>query len=125
MNPEASGQWLVQAVAAEAEQVGTPLSAADIELLTTPIWELAAEHRDRSLELNNMLVPLARARMEREKTSGVPTVKVRRGLKIPKEWQRHYGAVYTSELPWAISGIMQNAMLANPMAGETKPWKSR
>lgn len=47
------------------------------------------------------------------------------GLRLPAEWQEHYGAVYVSELPWTISGIMQSVMLGNPAAGESKPWKSR
>ncbi len=33
--------------------------------------------------------------------------------------------VYETPSGVAMSAVMQNAMLGNPLAGETKPWRSR
>jgi hypothetical protein len=36
----------------------------------------------------------------------------------------HYQGLFTSNMPWAISGIAQNVMLQNPFAGERRKWRS-
>ena len=90
----------------------------------TSIWDLHESQGPIGLQLNNRLVPLARQRIERAKASGSPTKKVRPGLVIPTDWNSHYIRVHNSELPWFVSGVMQNSILGNALAGEKKRWKS-
>jgi hypothetical protein len=76
------------------------------------------------LDLNNRVVPIARAAMEAEKAAGVATVRVRWRLRLPEDWVHHYNTIYHQQLPWVLSGILQNAMLHNPFAGEQSKWSS-
>ena len=117
MTPEESGEWLIQQLADEALLDGQPLSSDEIEFLRTSIWDLHESQGPIGLQLNNRLVPLARQRIERAKASGSPTKKVRPGLVIPTDWNSHYIRVHNSELPWFVSGVMQNAILGNALAG--------
>lgn len=123
--PEGSGRWIIDELIDEATLDGQPLTDEEIKLLSTQMWDLTDDMRPMGLSLNNRLVPSVRRRIERSKASGGPTTKVRRGLVLPVDWDEHYMRVYSTQLPWFISGIMQNAMLNNAMAGEKKPWKSK
>lgn len=76
------------------------------------------------IRFTNRAVPLIRQRIELYKQAGVPTMVVRKGLRLPVVWEANYEAVYLGELPWLISHIVQSAFLGNPSAGETKPWTS-
>ena len=79
-------------------------------------------------DLNNLInnsVSLVRSAIVRAKGAGAPCVKVRHGLRIPEDWEDNYEIVYSTNLPWIISHVMQSAFLGNPAVGETKPWMSR
>jgi hypothetical protein len=128
---EQSAEWIIEQIRREAELQDDPLSDMDLDLLRTPLWEMmdtedAETWRFYSMALNNRVVRHARAAMERAKAEGKPTEKVRRGLRLPVDWNRHYLTIYhSSDFDWIISGIMQNAILANPVAGESRPWRSK
>jgi len=127
VSPEQSGEWLLRAVRQEGALAGDVLTDDDVRMLKTPIPNLLGggvdlEHFRR---LNNKVVRLARSAMERSKATGAPTTEARRNLRIPTDWFEHYTVIYTSNLDWALSGALQNAMMANPFAGETSPWESR
>lgn len=124
---ESKAEWIIDQVISQAEQEGHPLSEAEIAGLRTDIRSLSAAPADREvfIALNNRVVELVRRAIERAKLAGSPTVRVRRGLHIPQDWAEAYSALYQAEFPWVLSGILQNAMLANPFAGERRPWKSR
>lgn len=121
---ESSGTWLIHRIKEAAEASGARLTRAELDFLKTPMWELKDSDRPKLLELNNRLVPLVRHAIEQDKKGGATVLKVRRGLRVPEEWARHYSMVFQLQLPWALSGIMQNAVLQNPLAGETRKWKS-
>lgn len=120
--PEENGNWLIAELVDEARLTGHPLSSDEVELLRTPIWRLTERQQPSMVSLNSRLVPLARGRMDRAKRGANGTARVRRGLRIPREWHERYTSVFASELPWPIAGVMQNAMMVNP--GERKPWRS-
>ena len=124
MSGEASGTWLVKRIVAAGREIGPKLSPDEVLLLETPMWELKDSDRDTVLALNNKVVPLVRQAIDQEKSQGAKTVKVRMGLRVPGEWAQHYGVIWRNNLPWVVSGIMQNAMLANTPAGEIKKWRS-
>ncbi len=125
MTADESAQWMIEAVCVEAERQGQPLDTDDREMLTANVTSLGPADRPLMAMLNNVVVVLARSAMDRSKRAGAPTTKARRGLSIPSDWYRHYMATYNANHPWVISAIMQNAMMANPLAGERKPWKSK
>lgn len=122
-----SGEWLIRQVVSESETGrNQPLDNRDAELLRRPIWDVFEEvDRDYAQRLNNRVMALVRASITRAKAEGVPTVRARRGLRLPEDWHHHYNVVYHANLEWAIAAIMQNALLANQPAGERKPWKSK
>ena len=125
MTREQSGEWILERLLEEARTTGSPLSDSDVEFLRTSVFEVAKFPQAVAVDVNNRIVPLARQAMERSKRAGASTTKARRGLVIPADWFNHYSVVYGQQLPWTLSAIMQNAMLANPMGGERKPWKSK
>ena len=94
-------------------------------MLRMPVPELFRRNVDREgfQALNDKVVKLARSAMYRAKAGGAPTVVARPGLRIPADWFRHYTVVFTKNLDWVLSGMLQNAMIGNP--GETGPWESR
>jgi hypothetical protein len=122
---EDSGTWLIEQATDEAKLHGEPLSESEVALLSKSIFELDDDDRPVMFALTNRLVPLLRSRIERSKAMGRPSVRVRRGLVLPIEWNDHYLRVYDNELSWPISAIMQNVLLGNPLTGERKPWKSK
>ncbi len=126
-NPELSAEWLLIALAEEGRLTGDPLTESEVRMLRTPIQILAegGAAREQSVVLNNKVVRLARSAMQRAKAAGVPTVEARRNLRIPADWFRHYTVIFTNNLDWFLSGTLQNAMLENPVAGETTPWESK
>lgn len=79
---------------------------------------------EADLRLNNRVVYFARKAMDRAKGKGEECAEARSGLRVPKSWFETYGTIYTGELPWVLSGAMQNAMLANAPDGETQLWSS-
>jgi hypothetical protein len=94
-----SGEWIIDQIKSEAATQGRPLTDEDVDWLRTPIPEMMATgRRDVLLELNNRVVALARSAMERQKASGSPTTRARRGLKIPLDWNRHYQRIFTGNL---------------------------
>jgi hypothetical protein len=139
-----SAEWAIGKVKAEAEHQGDQLTEAQENLLRTDIRTLGRvpsvlDLEDTPLEmhplleraalqaLNNQVVNLVRAAIERDKASGAPVIKVRRGLRVPTDWAEHYNRIHAADasLPWVLGGILQNAMLQNPFAGERRPWRSR
>lgn len=120
-----SGNWLIEQAVDEAKLQGHPLSNTEVAMLSKSILDLDDDDRPVMFALTNRLVPLIRSRIERSKAMGRSTVKVRRGLVLPVDWNDHYLKVYDDELPWTISAIMQNVLLGNPFTGERKPWKSK
>jgi hypothetical protein len=122
---EENAMWIIDEIVDEASRTGFALSDDEVQLLSTPVWELTEDRKPMLLALNNRLVPLIRTRIERFKANGSPTVKSRAGLVLPVAWHYTYISVHNSELPWIVSGIMQNVMLNNSLAGERRPWKSK
>lgn len=128
MDPEIVEQaalWLIAGVALEGVRVGKPLSSDDINRLAMSVLDLPGLDRSELAALNNRVVGLARNAMEHSKANGAPTVKPRRGLRIPADWAGAYGVTFAANHDWLISGIMQNAMLQSPLGGERRKWKSR
>ncbi len=124
-DPVESAEWLIRAIRQEAALSGAPLTTEELRMLSTPIPELFGRNVDRGLfqALNDKVVRLARSAMERAKARGAPTVIARPGLRIPEDWFRHYTVIFTRDLDWVLSGMLQNAMIGNP--GEAAPWESR
>jgi len=122
---ERSGWWLIWQIAYEAELQQSRLTREEADLLRTPITSLssAAADTEKTIALNNKVVTLARLAMIRGRKEGTPTVKARRGLRIPTRWADHYNRMYDGNLDWNLSGIMQNCMLQNPATGERTLWK--
>ena len=123
---EASAEWIIDQLEDEARLDGRPLSDAELKLLRTSVLNLDDSLRPLAFALTNRLVPLTRRRIERAKAMGhVSTVKVRRGLVLPADWNEHYSRIYSTNFPWFVSGLMQAVMLNNVMAGERRPWQSK
>jgi hypothetical protein len=124
-SPVQSAEWLLEAIRREGAVSGAPLTTEELQMLRTPVPELFSLNLDREQfrALNDKVVRLARSGMERAKAAGAPTVVARPRLRIPADWFRHYTAIFSSNLDWVLSGVLQNAMIANP--GETAPWESR
>jgi len=93
-------------------------------LYRTPVRELDPDDRELARLANNLGVDSIRAMIELEKAMGVPTVRVRWGLRIPVEWEAHYETIYQSNFPWYISGVLQNTFIGNPLNGERRKWRS-
>ena len=71
-------------------------------------------------------VRLVRSAIERDKRAGSgPLVEPRKGLVLPVWWEARYQLIYTSEMPWSISAVLQGALLGYPPFGERGPWRSR
>ena len=124
-DPVESAEWLLRAIRQEAAFSGVPLTIEELRMLRTPIPQLFGRNVDRELfqALNDKVVRLARSAMERAKAGGALTVIARPGLRIPVDWFQHYTVIFTGDLDWVLSGVLQNAMIGNP--GETTPWESR
>jgi hypothetical protein len=127
VSPEQSAEWLIQAIRREGALAGDPLTDDEVRMLRTSVPSLLAGGGDREqfARLNNKVVRLARSAMQRAKAAGAPTVEARPRLRIPSDWFRHYMVIFTSNLDWILSAMLQNAMMANPLADETTPWESR
>jgi hypothetical protein len=127
VSPEQSAEWLIQAIRREGALEGDPLTDDEVRMLRTSVPSLLAGGGDRAqfARLNNKVVRLSRSAMQRAKAAGAPTVEARPRLRIPADWFRHYTVIFTSNLDWILSGMLQNAMMANPLADETTPWESR
>lgn len=80
--------------------------------------------REQLRELNTICVELIRSAIEHEKSEGIECIEVRRGLRIPSDWEDDYQDMHESNLPWFISAFAQNAFLGNPLANEKGPWIS-
>lgn len=122
--PAEAGKWLISELREEAARTGAPLTEFEEWAAVHGPQDFNEEMRDAIVAFNNRAVALIRRRIEIFKLAGVPTLKVRSGLRIPVVWQANYEAVYQSELPWFISAVMQNVFFGNPAAGERKPWTS-
>lgn len=46
------------------------------------------------------------------------------GMKAPLVWTHHYQALHASNWDCLMSGIVQNVVLGNPAAGETRAWRN-
>ena len=121
----ASAEWLLGALRGEAVLDGESLTTEELRMLRTPVSELSSRNVDRELlqALNDRVVRLARSAIERANRLAKPTVTARPGLRIPADWDRHYKVIFTGNLEWVLSGMLQNAMIGN--IGETAPWESR
>lgn len=126
ISAEQAGEWIINRLEDEARRTVTVLSGEDISTLRRSIWD-DLERLDRSemVSLNNRVVDLTRSAITHEKAQGATCDKVRRGLSIPSAWRVNYQVVFSQNLPWVLSGILQNAMMNNPFAGERRPWKSK
>lgn len=122
---EQAATWLIAGVVLEGERSGKPLSSTDRDRLASSVLSLADFDRLEMIALNNKVVDLARSAMELAKANGEPTVKPRRGLRLPADWVGAYQVTFAANNEWLISSIMQNAILQNPLAGERRNWKSR
>jgi hypothetical protein len=115
--------WLRDRIADEGERLGCPLTRHEADTLMTPINWLGPVPANEAKALNNKVVSLVRSAMEHEERQGATTVMAREGLRIPRGWHRAYSVLYEGNSPLVLAGIMQNAMLENPAAGETSPWQ--
>ena len=123
--PSESGHWFIEKFDDEAALRGAPLSDWERKALVTAVWEFSDDDRPALFALHNRLVELGRNRIERDKALGVPTKRVRRGLRIPKDWDENYRCIVGGNLDWFVSGVVQSVVLKNELAGEQKRWKSR
>lgn len=123
--PDDAAMWLLNEVQSECVLRGRFLGDAETALLMTPFSDLEEDDKPVVMEAVNALVPITRHRMDRAKARGVPVVKVRRGHRVPQQWQDAYQKVYDANQPWVISFIVQTAMQKNPWAGERDLWKSK
>lgn len=140
---EESGEGLVKRVSDVAQVARTPLtewdnwllrhSPLDVSALATRMAaegraeneeEAFAELQVSTVTTMNKCVLIVRNAIIVEKRMGVPTIKVRRGLRLPTWWEECYQIVYRTELPWMVSSVLQLAFLGNPSMGERKPWRS-
>jgi len=119
-----SGNWLIAQIKKEAKATDSPFEAWDEWVLRQRFDGFEEEDLPHVVMTHNDSVRLVRSAIVRAKKSGYETVKVRTGLTLPTNWQAHYEVVYTTELPWMVSAVMQNAFFGNPLAGEEKPWNS-
>ncbi len=118
-----SAEWLCLQVEREAILQGAPLDSA-AQILRASMFSFSEREVPAVTVFHNQIVNLVRAAVIRAKAEGVPTIKVRDGLRLPTEWQDHYEVVFVAELPWLIAFAVQNAFMGNPLAGEKQPWKS-
>lgn len=102
-----------------------PVHSDYVRVLRTRVSALTENYRPAARLANDSGVALIRAAIERSKATGVRTIKVRRGLRLPAEWENNYEAIYQSNFPWYVSAVIQNALLGNAPAGETRPWTSK
>lgn len=121
----AAAEWIIGEIIFQSKRSDQPLTQYELESLRKPMWQFTDRERAAMVALNNKVVMLAREAMEHAKRAGAATVKVRRGLTIPNDWAMRYDIIYATNFPWAVAGIMQNAMLANPLANERRPWRSK
>lgn len=124
MGPTESAHWLIGKLSDEAELHGRPLNEWERKALVTSAWKLSESDRHALFALHNWLVAIGRVRIEREKALGVPTKRVRLGLRLPKDWDEHYMKMYRGNVDWFITAVMQSMLMKNELAGETKRWKS-
>lgn len=103
---------------------GDRVPDAIFRLYRTPVFSLDPDDRELAIRANNLGVKTIRALVKSDKAKGAQTVRVRWGLRLPVEWEEHYQAIYESDLPWFISGVLQNAFLGNPLQGERRKWRS-
>jgi hypothetical protein len=125
MAAEEAAQWMVDQITTEADRLNSSVTEHEIEMLHRSVLTLEDDERPALVALNNKVVDLARSAMEHGKRQGERTTKARRGLVIPSLWYQKYNLAYNANNDWIVSAIMQNAMLANPMSGEQKVWKSK
>ena len=127
MDAEASAEWIVDQIRREAllQDPTRPVPPDHLRVLRTPVPALTEGDRQLALHANTVGVALIRAAITRSKAAGVQTIKVRRGLRLPVEWEKNYEVVYQSNFPWYVSAVIQNAFLGNVPAGEKRPWTSR
>jgi hypothetical protein len=121
---EASAEWLIAQIKAEARVSQSPFEKWDEWVLRQTFADFSEEDVPHVLQTHNDSVMLVRAAIVRAKKSGAPTIKVRQGLSLPTNWQSHYEVVFVTELPWVVSVVMQNAFFGNPLTGEEKAWNS-
>lgn len=139
-----AGQELLAGFEQFAASTSRALSDWDRWVLThgpgdmmTVIDRYAESHSDQETELQaenlrasfvdtaRRSILLFREWVEFLKRSNAPTVVVRPGLRLPEWIEDRYEAVYSSNLPWTLSGVMQSAFMGSPELGERKPWKSK
>jgi len=124
MDPEAAAEWIIRRIEGYAKLRGVKIPKDILDIFRTPVRELGAYNRERVIQANNLGVAAIREIVVREKARGARTVRVRPGLTLPLEWHHHYETIYMTDLPWFISGVVQNAFLVNQVAGETRKWRS-
>lgn len=121
--PERSVDYLVEELRLESFKSRVPLSNFDLFVLKSSPFDLNVSP-DYLRGLHDRGVYLTRAVVERRKAEGDECIQARRGLRVPVLIELHYECVFTTNYPAIISAVMQSAFLGNPLAGETKPWKS-
>lgn len=119
-----SAFWIVAEMHAQSLRHGSPMAedamVALFSPLRTPVLTSAQAKR-----LNNYSVPLIRAACENAKRAGSELVKVRRWLRLTPAWIANYQTLIDApDADILLHGIIQNAFLSNPAAGETEPWRS-
>lgn len=123
-----SASWVIGNVKQAAADAGRPLTESEVKFLRTPVFEVmkAGPPDDTQIGFSIRIVNLIRSAIESDKASSrCQMVKARRGLTLPITWADAYRMIYESNLPWMISGLLQNALLGDPLQGERKPWKSK
>lgn len=125
MLAEQSANWVINQILLWQQGAAQPLPVRYYALYRTSVFDLRDEDRSDVTAAINAGVHAIRAVVTQEKLNGAATVRVRRGLRLPLEWQAHYQVTYSTQCPWLISAVTQSAFLENRAAHETRKWRSR
>lgn len=138
-----AGEMVVSRIEVFANSEGQPLTEWDSWMLRHGIYDLqdlheahSENHSPEETELYGeslhvgfratvqRCIPLVRRAIQWEKASGVPSIKVWRGLKLPDDWRIAYDVIYSTNLPWTVSHVLQSVFMGAPELGEKRPWRS-
>ncbi|HEY8721485.1 hypothetical protein [Pengzhenrongella sp.] len=124
MDPQLSAEWVIGRIEQHLRPFGAMIPSEIYRVYRTNVDDLDPAEKALVIEANNLGVEAIRKIIGVEKAMGAPTVRIRWGLRLPVEWEAHYETIYQTDFPWFISGVLQNAFLGNPMAGEHGKWRS-
>ena len=101
------------------------LHEADYELLTCDPSELERKDQHELVRIHNVLVDNLRRGCSSLVEAGGPSVKVREGLVVPREWDAHYSNLWPEQPKCLIWMAARHAVLGNPLAGEVFEWNNQ